>query len=192
VTDSGATLKTMRWWTTYGWPTVRSWDFVIGVAGGGLAFGVAISPAVRDNALTFLIAEAAIGVALTSTVFAGLALFATFFDRGYRRVLELTDGGLPGAVLPYLIVGFVSAATAIFATVAAIATPASSGTVQAALIGFATFLCCWAIAGVGSLMRITCDHARDRAELMRGAEQAEGLRLRRLREPAEHGEHTPS
>jgi hypothetical protein len=184
-------LKKMRWWRTYGWPTVRSWDFAIGLVCGGLAFGVSISPDVRDEALTFLIAEAAIGVALTGTVFAGLALFATFFDRGYRRVLELA-GGLASAVLPYLVVGFASGAAAIVATVAAIATPASSGTVQAALLGVSTFLCCWAIAGICSLMRITADHARDRAALMRGAEQAESMRLHRLREHAEQGDRTTS
>lgn len=86
-----------------------AWDFAIGLAGGGLAFGLCWVKAVRDAVVPALLAEAAFGVAVTATVLAAMALLATFYDPAYRRVLDLAPGGFRSALEPYGIIGAVAA-----------------------------------------------------------------------------------
>lgn len=174
-------VKTVRNYVVAIW----AWDLWLGLGFGGFAGVVAMVPDVRRAAVTLLIAEAAIGVALLATVLTGLGIFATFFDRAYRRVLEEAgEGDLRQALEPYAIVAFVGATTAVLGTVSAVAYPALAPAIQGTLLGFTTGFCVWAIAGCASLAELTIFHARSRASLMRSIDDA---REARTRTPASRG-----
>src|SRR4051812_25100788 len=111
------------WLKAYGRGTFRSWDFYVAATFGGVAFGLGLVDDVRDAAVPVLITEAAIGVALTATVFGASGVFSTFYDGGYRRVLE-GAGGFRSALMPYIVIGVVAASTGIVGIVAALALPA--------------------------------------------------------------------
>jgi hypothetical protein len=66
-----------------------------------LAGVAAIEEDVRANAVTILLPEAGVGVALSAVVLAAMAVFTTFFDDYYRRVLETASGSVRAALLPY-------------------------------------------------------------------------------------------
>jgi hypothetical protein len=124
----------MRWLRASGVPTLHSWDFYVAAALGAVAFGLAFDDAVRKGGVTMLIAEAAIGVALTSTVLGGLAIFSGSLDAAYRAVLEAA-GGVQAALRPYLVVGVVSGAAAVGGTVCALALPAFGEVPVALMLG---------------------------------------------------------
>ena len=129
-----------------------------------------------------LLAEAAFGVAVTATVLAAMAIFATFYDAGYRRVLDLSPGGFRAALEPYGVVGAVAAASTVLGTLGAIAVPALGVLALALVVGVSSLLCVWSLAGSVSLISMTMFHATQRAALMRGADEAEGIRAKRLSE----------
>lgn len=159
-----------------------AWDFGVGVLSSGLAFGLCWNKSVRDSVTTILVAEAAFAVAVTATVLAAMAIFATFYDPSYRRVLDLAPGGFSGALRPYEVVGVVAAAATIVGTLGALAVPAVGVAPVATITGASTLLCVWSLAGTASLIDITVFHAARRAELMRGADEAEAIRAKRLSE----------
>lgn len=168
-----------EWLRQYGRGTFRSWDFLVALGFGAASFGLGFVDAVRDAAVPILIAEAAIGVAVTATVFAALAVFATFYDGTYRRVLELA-GGFRSALMPYIVVGVVSAAAGVVGLVAALALPALGAWAIEVAIALPTFLCVWTLTGTVSLIELTLFHAEARAKLMAGADEAESIRAERL------------
>lgn len=168
-----------EWLKQYGRGTFCSWDFVVAISIGAGTFGLGFIDSVRDAAVPILIAEAAIGVAITATVFAALAVFATFYDGAYRRVLELA-GGFRTALMPYIVVGVVSAAAGLFGLIAALVLPALGSLAIEFAIAIPTLLCSWTLTGTVSLAELTLFHASQRAELMAGADQAETIRAQRL------------
>jgi hypothetical protein len=167
------------WLREYGRSTFRAWDFIVAVVVGAASFALAFVDSVRDAAVPILLAEAAIGVAVTATVFAALAIFATFFDGSYRRVLELS-GGFRSALMPYIVVGVVSAAAGLFGLLAAFALPALGKWAIEAGIAVPTLLCAWTLTGTAGLIELTMFHAASRAKLMAGADNAESIRAERL------------
>jgi hypothetical protein len=171
---------------------VVGWDFGVGLVVGGGTVALGTIASVRADAVTIHITEAAICAGLLATILGGLAIFATFFDAGYRRVLEHADrDGLAGAVRPYLVVSIVAGAGTIVGVVAAIADPAVGGLGAAFVLGGPTLLCAWAVAGCVSLAELTLFHAKERAALLRGAEDAaESFRRRRVSERARGSEPT--
>jgi hypothetical protein len=126
---------------------------------------------VRAAAVPIMIAESAIGIALTATVFAAIAVFATFFDTSYRRVLELA-GGFRSALMPYQVVAVVSALAGIGGLIGALALPAIPTWADVGAIALSSGLCGWAIAGVVSVTELTIFHATQRAQLLGGADHA--------------------
>jgi hypothetical protein len=159
------------WLRTNARSTFHSWDFYVAV-GVGLGAGAATaSRDVRAAAVPVTITEAAIGVALTATVFGALAIFATFYDAGYRRVLELA-GGFRAALMPYMVVGIVSAVSGMVGLVAALVLPAFGRWPSVGAVGVSTLFCVWALTGTISLIELTIFHAAERAKLMTGADDA--------------------
>ena len=181
-------MKTARaaqtWINDYGGTVFKSWDFYVAAGCGGLAVGLFFLQGVRQAAVPILITEAAIGVALTSTVFGAVAVFATFYDGSYRRVLELA-GGLRSALMPFVVVGVVAASAGVVGVVAALALPALALWLAAVATGAATLLCVWALTGTVSLIELTLFHAGERARLMAGADATENIRAHRLRSHSE-------
>lgn len=168
-----------NWLRRYGRGTFRSWDFYVGVALGCVGAGASLVRSVRDAAVPILLAEAAVGVALTATVLAAMAIVATFFDPTYRRVLDLA-GGFRAALMPYAVVGVVSAAGGAVGLIGALLLPALGKTVGAIDVGLSTLLFGWALAGTVAITELTLFHASQRASLMSGADQAETIRAKRL------------
>jgi hypothetical protein len=165
----------------YAWPAIRSWDCGAAVAIGIGAGVLATDHRVDGAAVPVLLAQAGIGVALTSTVLAGLAVFATFFDGAYRTALDL-GGGFRRALAPYVIVAGVSAASAVVGAIAALAMPSCGATAKAMLIALSFFFSAWALLGAISLTGLTAFHATARARLMRGLEDAREIRAERLKQ----------
>ena len=159
----------------------HSWDFAIGIAAGGAAALAALNGGVRGNAPTVLLAELAVGLGVLAAVLAALTILTTFFDGHYRRVLEAA-GGVPRAMLPYIVVAVLSGVGAVVALLSAAGWPAFGPSARIPLFGLSTGLCVWTIAGVVSLVEITMFHGTQRAELMRGVEDVTEVRARRLRE----------
>jgi hypothetical protein len=171
--------KARKWLEVYGKGTFMAWDFRTALGFGVGTFALAFVREVRDAAVPILISEAAIGVAVTATVFAALAVFTTFFDGTYRRVLELA-GGFRSALMPYIVIGVVSAASGLSGLIAALALPALGSIAAEVDIAIPTLLCVWTLAGTVSLIDITVFHASARADLMAGADEAESIRAERL------------
>lgn len=179
-----AIASTRGWLASYGAGTFGSWDFVVAAVFGAAAFGLAFVEAVRKDAVPILITEAAIGVAVTATVFGALTVFTTFYDGAYRRALEL-GGGFRSAMMPYIVIGVVAACAGLFGLIAALALPALGVLATAFAIGIPTLFCAWTLTGAISLTELTLFHATERASLMGGADEVESIRTRRLRDPAE-------
>lgn len=78
----------IRWLSRYGKDTFRAWDFWTAAACAAGTSALAFITAVQQSAQAVLFAEAAVGTAMTATVLAALAIFATCFDGSYRLVLE--------------------------------------------------------------------------------------------------------
>ncbi len=172
----------MRAWVRkYGRGTFRSWDFYVAVVCGVAAYIICGSKVVRAAAVPVLMAEAAIGVGLLAVVFGAIAVFATFYDPSYRRVLDLA-GGFRSALMPYISVAVISALAGAAGIIGALALPAL-GVFSAKLVcACSTFLFAWSVAGMVSITELTLFHASRRAELMRGADEAETIRAERLRQ----------
>jgi hypothetical protein len=160
---------------------LKGWDFWVGLLGGGIAAVAATSRTVRDAGVTVLLGEAAIGIALLSVVLAGLAIITPTFDGLYRRVLEKA-GGVRQALDPYLLIAAVSGIGAVVAVLGALTWPELGTSLRVLILGLATMLAVWAISGTVSLVELTIFHADQRAELLRGIDDAEELRVRRLAE----------
>jgi hypothetical protein len=156
-------------------------DCYVGVASGVIAAAAATNRDVRANAVTILLPEAGIAVALSAVVLAAMAIFATFFDDWYRRVLEVASGSVGRALTPYRAVATIAGAATLVALIVALAWPALPAGLQAVLFGVATGLAAWAIAGCVQLASLTIWHADQRSQLMRGVEDAK-LRVSRLKE----------
>jgi hypothetical protein len=174
-------LKPMRRWIKeYGRATLLAWDSYAGLVLGGGAGGLTLFRSVRTGAVPVLLAEAAIGVGLAAVVFAAMAIFGTFFDASYRRVLDLA-GGFRSALMPYITVCVIAAACGCLGILAALALPAVPTWLAAVLCGVSTWFCGWAVAGTVSITALTLFHAHQRAELMSGADRAETIRAERIR-----------
>lgn len=173
----------MGWRTDYAKGTVMHWDFVSALVVGGAAAGLGTIDDVRDAAIPVLIAEGAIGGALMATVFGALAIFATFFDGAYRRILD-ASGSFRDALMPYFTIAAVGGLAVIFGTVGALALPFLGDELAAAVLGLSTFFFAWCVTGMVSLTEITLFHASQRAKLMSGADDAEAIRVRRLKQRA--------
>jgi hypothetical protein len=146
-----------------------------------VAFGLTFVDAVRHAAVPILITEAAAGVAITATVFGAVAVFTTFYDGTYRRVLELS-GGFRSALMPYIVVGVVATTAGLTGLISALALPALGVWPAAFSVAIPTLFCAWTLTGTISLIEITLFHATERAKLMAGADMAESIRAKRLSE----------
>lgn len=150
-----------------------SWDARLALIGGGLIAAVAgVSEPIRDSAVTILLAEAGLGVALFAVVLAALAIFATFFDDAYRRVLEMASGSIKAALLPYEAVAVVAGLATAVALLVALFWPALTAGLEVVLLGLASALALWSVVGSVRLVELTTWHAARRADLMKGVEDA--------------------
>jgi hypothetical protein len=184
---SGRTATHVRaWLREFGRDTFDSWDFKAAALCGAGALVASLSQDVRDASIPVLITEAAVGVALTSTVLGGMAIFATFFDGAYRMVLDAA-GGFRRALMPYAVVAAVAALATIVGTLAALALPALGRWPQILAIGASTLFCAWAVFGAVALVELTVWHAGERARLLRGVDEAAAIRAQRLRGRSEEG-----
>lgn len=174
-----AASSARNWLRDYGRDTFGSWDFIVSVGFGGVGFGLVFVPAVRRAAVPILITEAAIGVAMTATVFGALTVFTTFYDGAYRRVLEFA-GGFRSALMPYIVIGVVAAAAGLSGLIAALALPALGVWASAFAVAIPTLFCAWTLTGIVSLIELTLFHATERSRLMAGADEAESIRAKRL------------
>jgi hypothetical protein len=159
----------------------KGWDFYAGVAGAGFAaIGVASSRGVRDNGITILLAEAAVGVALLGCVLAALQIFAPSLDSLYRRILDQTEGGVAGALAPYMLTAAVAGLAAVAGVIAALLWPSFGVTMQTVATSVATLFAVYSIAATVSLVQLSIMHARLRARLLGGVDEAEAILARRL------------
>lgn len=161
-------------------------DFGIGAA---TALGTGILAFLCEGVLevgpTALTTEAGVGVALLAVVIAGLAIFSTFFDDNYRRVLEEASGSVRQAMVPYQMVAGVAASAVLAAIGSVLVWPAAWTWLQALLLGLTTGLVAWTTVGGVQLVEITMFHAEQRAKLMRGIEDSKRQLSTRRRQPAE-------
>jgi hypothetical protein len=160
--------------------SAASWDAGIGVLAGLGALALASDDAVRAPAVTILLAAAGIGVALLGAVLTAMAIIATFADGHYRRVLEAASGSTARAMEPYLIVGFVSAVCTVVSLLLALGWPTLGAIPETVGLALSLGLCAWASAGAVQLVELTIFHAGQRSELLRGIEDADAIRSRRL------------
>lgn len=130
------------------------------------------SERVRDEAVTVLIAESALGAGLLAVVLAALAILVVFFDDYYRQILTAVPGGVAGAMLPYQTVAVVGAATAAIGLVTAVAWPTIPAFAQALLLGLTTWLLVWAAVGTVHLVNLTVFHGLQRARLLEAIHEA--------------------
>jgi hypothetical protein len=158
-----------------------SWDLYLGFAAFAVSAALAAaSPAVRGNALTVLIAESALSVALLGAVLTALAVLVTFFDDYYRQVLsQASERGVAGAIAPYQIVAFVSAWGAAIGFIVALAWPVLPATLQAVGLGLTTGLVVWASFGVVQLVNMTVFHGGQRARLLEAVDHVRAQSRRR-------------
>ena len=168
------------WLKRYGRGTFRSWDFYVAIVCGVAAYFICGSKAVRTAAVPVLMGQAAIGVGLLAVVFGAIAVFATFYDPSYRRVLDLA-GGFRSALMPYITVAVISALAGAAGIIGALALPALGVFPTQLVCAASTFLFVWSVAGMVSITELTLFHASRRAELMGGADEAETIRAKRLR-----------
>ncbi len=160
-----------RWVSQHGADTFKHWDFLTAIGCAAAAFGLAFITSVHQSAQAVLFAEIAVGVAMTATVLAALAIFATFFDGAYRIVLE-QSGGFGDALMPFVTIAVVAAIGALTALIAAIGVPATGKLVGALALGVPTLFCAWTLTGSISLVELTAFHAKQRAALMAGVDEA--------------------
>lgn len=173
------------WFRRHGRDVFWSWDFGVGAFGGIVgALGVGLSGEIARGAPDVLVAEIAIGIALTSVVLASLAIFATFFDDAYRRVLENADDrrSIRGALFPYSAVAVLAGLAALIALAVKLLWPALSGEMETTGFAVATGLVAWSIAGSVQLVLLTVFHAEQRAKLMRGVRDTSSEIAKRRRE----------
>lgn len=164
--------RSRQWVRTTGRNVFISADCGVGIAGGVVAGIAATDKSVRANAVTILLPEAGIAVALFTVVIAAMAILATFFDDAYRRVLETASGSVGKALRPYRVVAVIAGAATLAALLAALVWPAVSTLLEAIFLGLATGLTAWTIAGCVQLTSLTIWHADQRSKLMRGIEDA--------------------
>jgi hypothetical protein len=158
----------------------NEWDGALGATCAIASAVIALDDNVRRSGVTILLAESAVGIAVLGAVLTALSVFATFFDGHYRRVLEGV-GSLTRAMRPYLIVAAVGGGATVVGVIGALAWPAPIGEFgQALVLGVATGLCVWAVAGTISLVSLTVFHAEQRAELMRAVEDATDAQAQRF------------
>jgi hypothetical protein len=175
-------LDNARQWTRRnGSDVFLSVDFYVGVASGVGAAVSAMDHDVRANGVTVLLPEAGVAVALSAVVLAAMAILATFFDDWYRRVLETVSGSVGQALMPYRVIAWVAGTATVVALLTALAWPGMQPWLQAVLLGIATGLTAWTVAGCVQLTNLTIWHADQRAKLMRGIEDAK-LRVSRIQE----------
>src|SRR5690349_19965209 len=110
----------------------RNWDSAGGLAAAAAAFALATGDDVRDDAVPVLIAPAGAGLSVLSLGLAAMAIFATFFDALYRRVLE-GAGGVRRDLMPYLIVATSGAAATVIRLLEVLAWPGVGWLLEAIL-----------------------------------------------------------
>jgi len=157
---------------------------VVGViAGASAGAAVGFSEPIAKEAVTILLAEAAVGVALAAVVLAALAIFATFFDDSYRQVLEAASdrNSVRDATFPYEVVAVLAGLSTIAGLLVALAWPALPKAGEIAGLGIATGFSIWAIAGSIQLVGLTAWHAEQRATLMRALSDAKSQLAERRR-----------
>jgi hypothetical protein len=157
----------------------RHWDAFAALAAAAVAFALSTKHAVREDAVTVLLALAAAGLAVLSIVLGSMAIFATFFDQHYRRVLEQA-GGMSIALRPFLIVATAGALALVIGVLATLAWPVGGWLLQAALTSVTAALGAYAVFGGLSLVELTIFHAQQRAELQRGIDDARARQAERL------------
>lgn len=146
----------------------RRWDLSGAIVIAGIAFALETKEAVRHDTVTVLLAAAAAGLAVLSVVLGAMAVFATFFDSNYRRVLEAA-GGMRQALVPYLIVAGAGAVAAVLGVIVSLAWPVDGWVLKAALSSATIGVAIYAILGALSLVELTIFHAK-------------GIQARKLRE----------
>lgn len=173
--------KVAAWLVANGRSTFRSWAFYVAVGSAVVTGIAAIDEDVRNNGVTILLPEVGVGVALSAVVLAAIAIFTTFFDDWYRRVLETASGSVRAALLPYRVVAVIAGWATLLGLVVAVTWPVLPAAAQAILLALATGLTVWAIAASVQLVELTMWHADQRAKLMRGVEDAR-LRVARMQQ----------
>lgn len=184
VALTGRAAAARRWLAAARRDMLASVDFRAGVlAGVGAGLAAAFNGQVRAGGMGFLVAAAALGVALTALALSVLALTVSFLDETYRRVLAATRGGWEAAMRPYKIVTFVSVSSTLVAMLGMLVWGALPVNGQAVLLGVVAWLATWPLVGTMQLAELTFFHGEMRSELLKGMDEArEALSERRERE----------
>lgn len=172
------------------WRSLAIWlgrkaDWVSGAIAFVLTLCVSLaSGAVRDGGREVLFVNAGVSIAVLAAVLAILTIMVAFLGEEFTAVLEQTDEGTKGALLPYVIVAVVAAASTVIAVLGAFVYPAALSHFQAVLLASSIGVLVAAIAGTVQVIEITAFLGTQRASLLHGMRQAEATRKKRLREPA--------
>lgn len=182
-------MRVRRWLAVAKGDVFASVDFVAGIlVGAGAGAAAAVSGQVREGGMGFLVAAAALGVALTALALSVLALTVSFLDETYRRVVSATRGGWEAAMRPYKVVAFVSVGSTLVAMLGMLVWGALPVRGQALLVGVAAWLATWSLVGTMQLAELTFFHGAMRSELLKGMDDArEVLHERREREAGDGG-----
>lgn len=177
------------WLAAHGRDVLLAPDAMVGLAAGvGAGVAVGFSKSIGKEAVTILLAEAAVGVALAAVVLAALAIFATFFDDSYRQVLEAASdrNSVRDATFPYEVVAALAGLSTIAGLLVALVWPALPPVGEIIGLGLATGLSIWAVAGSIQLVGLTAWHAEQRATLMRalGDAKSQLAERRKRKHPA--------
>lgn len=182
ASDGRRITALVKWFREHGKETFWSLDAGAGLAAFLFTLAAAIAPQVRDAGTTALIAESALQVALAAVIVTALAVFTTFFDSPYRRVLEHASGTVLAAMAPYLAIVVVATIGAASAVISFTIWGAIGDVPQAILLALSTGLTVWTIIGSAQLAWLTAFHANQRAKLQKGVDDARAIRAERLRE----------
>jgi hypothetical protein len=163
-------LATQDWWY---------WDLLFGVViTAAVVTGACLYPAVRgEGATTYLYALAAAFVAILGVVMAVMAVLIGLMSPNYRAILEAVPGGVGRAMNPYFIVAFGAATGAIIALLSALVWWS-----KVVILGLASGVAAWLLAGSAMLLKVTFDHGSDSGSVDKDMATIRAAREARLRE----------
>lgn len=158
------------------YPTLWSPDFGIGVgAGAGAGVAAALSAAVEQHGFVALLAIGGADVAVLGVVLVGVQLFISSLEPDYELALSF-QGGIKGAIRPYLTVAAVAGAGAVVALVAAITWSLAPSAFMGVNLATAVLLTVWSVVGTVQLVDISVFHLEQRSNLKIAQAKAERAR----------------
>lgn len=168
--ESANAVKT--WLSEYGKATFLSIDFQLGLAAGAFVLvGCLLQPGIRDQAVTVLLAEAALGAAFLGVALTALTILVGVLDLSYLRVLVHANG-VRQALMPFQTIAFASGLSTVLGLMGAAAVGGASWPLTTGAMTVSTAATVWTITGTVQLVNLVSFHGEQRGELLHGIAEA--------------------